>query len=99
MDIFVPRRNDIAHVARFLSLKHYGKFRVYNLCEEHEGNYHPQLLYSQMRRVAFDDHNPPAIKQVWEPTIESPSPPYPQSATLAKTCCACCWKYFDSFFK
>lgn len=44
--------------------RHYGKFRVYNLCEEHEGNYHPALLYQQMRRVAFDDHNPPTMRQI-----------------------------------
>ncbi|KAJ1482105.1 hypothetical protein T484DRAFT_1624682, partial [Baffinella frigidus] len=42
-------RNDIQNVARYLNLKHYGKYRVYNLCEEHEGNYHPALLYYQVR--------------------------------------------------
>ena len=37
---------------------------MYNLCEEYEGNYHPALLYYQMRRFAFDDHNPPLMKQI-----------------------------------
>ena len=57
-------RNDMAEVSRFFNLYHYGKYRIYNLCEEFEGNYHPAMLFFQMRRYAFDDHNAPTLKQI-----------------------------------
>lgn len=44
-----PYRNDIFEVARFFSQKHYGQFRVINLCEEFEengnGNYAPSYFH------------------------------------------------------
>lgn len=57
-------RNDMAEVSRFFNMYHYGKYRIYNLCEEFEGNYHPAMLFFQMRRYAFDDHNAPTLKQI-----------------------------------
>ncbi len=45
-------RNDIRDVARFFAARHYGKFLVFNLCEEHEananGNYDRTLLFGQV---------------------------------------------------
>jgi hypothetical protein len=38
-------RNDMAEVSRFFNLYHYGKYRIYTLCEEFEGNYHPSSVY------------------------------------------------------
>lgn len=46
-----PYRNDISEVARFFSQKHYGHFRVINLCEEFEengnGNYAPSYFFGR----------------------------------------------------
>lgn len=48
-------RNDIHVVSRFLSLRHYGHFFVLNLCDTYTssdgsmGNYHPQMLFNQVR--------------------------------------------------
>ncbi len=41
-------RNDIHEVVQFFHTYHYGKFRVYNLCEEFEGDYHPSMLLLQV---------------------------------------------------
>lgn len=57
-------RNDMQEVSRFFNMFHYGSHRIYNLCEEFEGNYHPAMLYFQMRRYPFDDHNAPTLKQI-----------------------------------
>ena len=41
-------RNDIHEVVQFFHTYHYGKYRVYNLCEEFEGDYHPSMLLLQV---------------------------------------------------
>ena len=52
-------RNDVYEVLRFLTQRHYGKFRVFNLCDSYIssdgiiGNYHRRLLLGQMRRIAM----------------------------------------------
>ena len=52
-------RNDIYEVLRLLTQRHYGHFRVYNLCDSYlssdglTGNYHPRLLLGQVRRIAM----------------------------------------------
>ena len=49
-------RNDIHVVSRFLSLRHYGHFLVFNLCDSYMssdgviGNYHPQMIFNQVNR-------------------------------------------------
>ncbi|EKX48545.1 hypothetical protein GUITHDRAFT_51991, partial [Guillardia theta CCMP2712] len=63
-------RNDIHVVARFLSLRHHGKFFVFNLCDTYTssdgsmGNYHPQMLYNQVQRIPFEDHAPPLLAEL-----------------------------------
>jgi len=56
-------RNDIKEVARFFATRHYGSFLVFNLCEHHEengnGNYDTRLLYGQVQKLPFRDHNAP----------------------------------------
>ena len=53
-------RNDIHELLRLLTQRHYGHFRVYNLCDSYLssdgiiGNYHPLLLLSQVRRIAME---------------------------------------------
>ncbi len=43
-----------------------GTFLVYNLCESHEeggnGNYDTSLLYNQVQRISFYDHNVPRFR-------------------------------------
>jgi hypothetical protein len=52
--INAPYRNDIFEVARFFSEKHYGRFLVFNLCEEFEeagnGNYASSHFYGIVSR-------------------------------------------------
>jgi len=59
-------RNDIRHVARFFATRHYGTFLVYNLCENHEeegnGNYDTKMLFDQVQKLPFPDHNAPPLK-------------------------------------
>lgn len=63
-------RNDIHIVSRFLSLRHYGRFFVINLCDTHTssdgvmGNYHPQMLFGQVQRMPFEDHGPPLLVEL-----------------------------------
>jgi hypothetical protein len=63
-------RNDIHVVSRFLSLRHYGCFLVFNLCDTFMssdgviGNYHPQMLFNQVQRIPFEDHCPPLITEM-----------------------------------
>ena len=60
-------RNDIHVVSRFLSLRHYGWFLVFNLCDSFMssdgviGNYHPQIFFNQVQRIPFEDHGPPLL--------------------------------------
>eukprot|EP00286_Rhodomonas_abbreviata_P000128 CAMPEP_0181290110 /NCGR_PEP_ID=MMETSP1101-20121128/1243_1 /TAXON_ID=46948 /ORGANISM="Rhodomonas abbreviata, Strain Caron Lab Isolate" /LENGTH=633 /DNA_ID=CAMNT_0023394381 /DNA_START=347 /DNA_END=2244 /DNA_ORIENTATION=- len=62
----VVYRNDITEVARFFRERHYGKYKVYNLCEHHEskgnGNYDCALLYNQVQKYPFRDHNAPSLE-------------------------------------
>ena len=61
-------RNDIRDVAKLLATKHYGVFLVFNLCEDHEengnGNYDTDLLYGQVCKIPFYDHNAPLLTQL-----------------------------------
>lgn len=60
-----PYRNDIADVARFFASRHYGSFAVVNLCEAQEeggnGNYDTALLFGQVQKCPFPDHNAPSF--------------------------------------
>lgn len=62
-------RNDIREVARFFASRHYGKFRVFNMCEHFEeggnANYSPDLLYGQLQKLPFRDHNAPPLHYVF----------------------------------
>ncbi len=61
-------RNDIRDVAKFFATRHYGSFVIYNLCEHHEeegnGNYDTGILFDQVQKLPFHDHNPPSLKQL-----------------------------------
>jgi hypothetical protein len=45
-------RNDIREVSRFFATRHYSRFLVFNLCEQHEehgnGLYHPDFFFGQV---------------------------------------------------
>jgi len=47
-------RNDIREVSRFFSTRHYSRFLIFNLCEDHEesgnGNYDSNYFFGQVRR-------------------------------------------------
>lgn len=57
-------RNDCHVVSRFLSLRHYASFFIFNLCDTVNssdgviGNYHPQMFFHQVQRIPFEDHGP-----------------------------------------
>ena len=63
-------RNDGHVVSRFLSLRHYGSFFVFNLCDTFLssdgviGNYHPQMFFNQVQRIPFEDHGPPLLLEL-----------------------------------
>lgn len=50
-------RNSIRDVGEFLDKKHFGHYRVYNLCSERE--YDTSYFHNQVQRVLIDDHNVP----------------------------------------
>jgi len=54
-------RNDIRDTCRFFTSRHYGAFKVFNLCEGFEesgnGNYDTTLFYNQVVKVPQRDHN------------------------------------------
>lgn len=60
-------RNDCHVVSRFLSLRHYASFFIFNLCDTvissdgEIGNYHPQMFFHQVARIPFEDHGPPLL--------------------------------------
>jgi len=60
-----PYRNDIRDFARFLATRHYGKFRIFNLCQAFEesgnGNYDNKLLYDQVQKIPLRDHDVPPL--------------------------------------
>ncbi len=64
----VPYRNDVRDVARFFSTRHYGRFIVFNLCEDHEeafnGNYDSSYFFGQVCRIPFPDHNSVALHKL-----------------------------------
>ena len=63
-------RNDIHVVSRFLSLRHYGSFFVFNLCDTcissdgSIGQYHPQMFFNHVQRIPFEDHGPPLLLEM-----------------------------------
>ena len=63
-------RNDGHTVSRFLSLKHYAAFFVFNLCDTYTssddvvGQYHPQMFFNQVQRIPFEDHGPPLLVEL-----------------------------------
>ena len=63
-------RNDGHVVSRFLSLRHYASFFVFNLCDTYissdgsVGQYHPQMFFNQMQRIPFEDHGPPLLVEL-----------------------------------
>ena len=63
-------RNDIHVVSRFLSLRHYASFFVFNLCDTFVssdgaiGNYHAQMFFNQVQRIPFEDHGPPLLQEM-----------------------------------
>lgn len=50
-------RNSIREVGEFLDKKHFGHYRVYNLCSERE--YDTSYFHHQVQRICIDDHNVP----------------------------------------
>jgi PTEN phosphatase family protein len=48
-----------------LATRHYGKFRVFNLCQAFEesgnGNYDNKLLYDQVQKIPLRDHDVPPL--------------------------------------
>ena len=83
--INAPYRNDIFEVARFFSEKHYGRFLVFNLCEEFEeagnGNYASSYFYGIVSRnicksqpdtgICFDPSSFPRPHKMF-PTFAAP---------------------------
>ncbi|EKX33150.1 hypothetical protein GUITHDRAFT_44334, partial [Guillardia theta CCMP2712] len=63
-------RNDIHVVSRFMSLRHYGCFFIFNLCDTFvssdgvTGNYNPNMLFNQVQRIPFEDHGPPLMSEM-----------------------------------
>jgi CRP-like cAMP-binding protein len=63
-------RNNIHQVSRYLALKHYGRFFIFNLCDTFDssdgimGQYHPSMLYNAVQRVPFEDHSPPLMSEM-----------------------------------
>ena len=63
-------RNDGHVVSRFLSLRHYGSFFIFNLCDTCLssdgviGNYHPQMFFNQVQRIPFEDHGPQLLLEL-----------------------------------
>ena len=63
-------RNSIQTVQRFLSLRHYASFYVFNLCDTSVssdgliGNYHAQMFMNHVQRIPFEDHGPPLLLEL-----------------------------------
>jgi phosphatidylinositol-3,4,5-trisphosphate 3-phosphatase/dual-specificity protein phosphatase PTEN len=59
-------RNHISDVQRFLNVKHFKKYRVYNLCTERA--YNPELFGKNRvsHKFKFQDHNPPPFFMMHE---------------------------------
>jgi hypothetical protein len=63
-------RNNIHQVSRYLALKHYGRFFIFNLCDTVDssdgimGQYHPSMIYNAVQRVPFEDHSPPLMSEM-----------------------------------
>jgi len=49
-------RNPVEDVQRFFETRHYGRYRIYNLCSEKA--YDKALFRGRVARYPFDDHNP-----------------------------------------
>lgn len=56
--------NNSHHVARFLATRHYGSFRIYNLCAEDLGDYAPQYMLCQMHRLPIENNTPPQLGEL-----------------------------------
>jgi hypothetical protein len=54
-------RNDIREVSHFLTSRHYGGFKIFNLCEAFEefgnGYYDHRFFHQQVVRITMRDHN------------------------------------------
>lgn len=56
--------NSAPMVARFMAIRHYDAFRMYNLCAGELGEYAPQRLFSQVRRIPIVEGSTPLLKDV-----------------------------------
>jgi len=56
--------NNARMLARFLAIRHYDAFRMYNLCGETLGDYAPQRIFSQVHRVPIPEGSPPLLRDV-----------------------------------
>jgi hypothetical protein len=52
-------RNPLSQVSRFFNTLHKDKYRIYNLCDERD--YPEEGFNGRVRRMGFDDHNPPPL--------------------------------------
>ena len=63
-------RNNVHQVSRYLALRHYGRFFIFNLCDTFDssdgvmGQYHPGMIYNTVQRVPFEDHSPPLLSEM-----------------------------------
>uniref|UniRef100_A0A1I8IXT1 Phosphatidylinositol-3,4,5-trisphosphate 3-phosphatase n=1 Tax=Macrostomum lignano TaxID=282301 RepID=A0A1I8IXT1_9PLAT len=55
-------RNPIKEVAKFLDLKHYNRYKVYNLCSERY--YDSSFFHDRVERYLIDDHNVPRLSDM-----------------------------------
>lgn len=56
--------NDAQQMARFLAIRHYSKFLVYNLCGEALGDYPASIFFSQVERYHVIEKHPPTLSEV-----------------------------------
>ena len=57
-------RNSAASTHDFLSQRHPGHFKIWNLCSESGREYSKHLFPGEVERIGFPDHNAPAMEQV-----------------------------------
>jgi hypothetical protein len=67
----------VSRGARFLSLRHYSNFLVFNFCDTYSssdgvtGNYHPQMLFNQVMCIPSDRMIRPPVLIRCDPMIMS----------------------------
>lgn len=68
-------RNDIREVSRFFSTRHYSRFLIFNLCEDHEesgnGNYDSNYFFGQVCRARRHPQTAALWRFRWVPCSKS----------------------------